>query len=389
MKWVSCLSLILLILVSGCLSGPWITPVEPSITQTPATPETISSATLGPLPKELFVEMVFYGITEDAKIKVWLKGEKQRTNIVRIDKEGEKIIEATTIFEKPYMYLKDQKDCVKMNWPEDDELSGSLEFFNTIYNPYIRDKYAATAYWDAKCSEDPNCKNISVAEDIYQGKDVYLLTVAGREAGEGNTVIFWVNKSTSYPIKKLSIDPGGGNTSTEYIKIKSEKLPDELFVIPEGCLDLTIQTVISERKVGNISQQFTLTELITVILEGKPIDVNLLSIRESNWFFSKAPWVVQRTTLEIKSSIGLPEITLIYDASGFEKARIPDLTWAYYNETNQAFEPVPGQVSDATEKTIRSSITRFGTYVILDKKIFQEQWGKDVTEVNKILELYG
>ena len=234
MKFASYLTLILLILISGCLTSPG---------ETTAAPETISPANLGPLPKELYVEMVFNGITENAEIKVWSKGDKQRTDIVRTDKEGKKIIEVTTIFEKPYMYLKDQKDCTKMNWPDDNELSGSLEFFNTIYNPYINDKYAATAYWDAKCSEDPTCNNISVTEDIYKGKDVYLLTVAGREAGEGNKVIYWVNKSTSYPIKKLSIFPGLDNTSTEYIKIEGGKFPEEIFLIPEGCIDLTLQTI--------------------------------------------------------------------------------------------------------------------------------------------------
>lgn len=373
MKLASYITLILLIFISGCLTSPW---------ETKDAPETRSPANLGPLPKELYAEMVFYGITENAEIKVWSKGDKQRTNIVRTDKEGKKIIEVTTIFEKPYMYLKDQKDCTKVNWPDDNELSGSLEFFNTIYNPYIMDRYAATAYWDAKCSEDPTCKNISVAEDIYQGKDVYLLTVAGRETGEGNTVIYWVNKSTSYPIKKLSIVPGLENTSTEYIKIEGGKLPDELFLIPEGCLDLTLQTMISEREVSNISKQFFLTELITVILEGKPIDVNLISISENTWLFSNAPWVVPRTTLEIKSSKGLPDILVVYDASLYEKSKIPDITWAYFNETTHLFELLPDQVSDANRKTIRSNIPRFGTYLILDNKIFREQWGKDVTEVN-------
>ncbi|MDO9099054.1 MAG: hypothetical protein Q7U60_13160, partial [Candidatus Methanoperedens sp.] len=290
MKWAFYLSLILLF--SGCLSSPRITPAEPSITQIPAAPETITPTTLGPLPKELFVEMIFYGTIENAKMKFWLKGEKQRTDIVRTDKEGKKIIEATTIFEKPYMYIKDLNGCVKMNWPGDDELSGSLDFFKTIYNPYINDKHAATAYWDAKCDEDSSCKNISVAEDTYQGKNVYILTVTGGEAREGETFKFWVNKSTGYPVKKLSIHPRAGNTSTEYIKIEGGDFTDELFVIPEGCLDLTVQTAISERKVGNISKQITLTEWITVILEGKPGDVNLLSIRENIWYFSKAPWAI-------------------------------------------------------------------------------------------------
>ena len=382
MKWKSYIPLLLLILVSGCLSSPDMTPAEPSTAQNPLASDTKSPANLGPLPKELFVEQVFYGTIENAKIKFWLKEEKQRTDIVRTDKDGKMIVEATTIFEKPYMYIKDLTGCVKLDWPGDDELSGSLEFFKTIYNPYIMDKYAATAYWDAKCSEDSSCKNISVAEDTYQGKDIYLLTVAGSEARGGELFKYWVNKSTGYPLKKLSIHPRAGNTSMEYIKIEGGEIAEELFVIPEGCLDLTVQTAISERKVGNISKQITKTEWITVMLEGKPIDVNSLSIRENTWYFSKALWAIQGTTLEIGSSKGLPDIILIYDASGFEKSKIPDMLWAYYNETTHAFELLPNQVSDGSGKTIKSSIKRIGTYMLLDKKIFKEQWGKDVTEVN-------
>ncbi len=347
--------------------------------------EPVSPPILDPIPKELFVELVFNGTIENANMTFWIKENKQRSDIVRTDKAGDKIVEVTTVFDGSNMYIIDRlnnETCTKINWPGKDELSSSLEFLETIYNPYISDKYAATAYWDAGCRDDPYCDRLSVSEETYEGKEIYLLTVEGEVPSGNRTVRFWVDKKTSIPIKKEEFYPTIGNITTEYVKIEGRKLSEDVFKIPEGCLDLTPEIAIQKGKIGNITEQITPNEWITVILNGKPGDVNLLSISENTWLFSKAPWVVQRTTLEIKSNRELPETILVYDVSGFESSKIPDLAWAYYNETTHKLELVADQISDATKKTIRCSIPRFGIYLILDRKIFREYWGKDVTEVS-------
>jgi len=175
-SWALVGSSAIMLLLSGCLSTPAETAV-PLTSDVPVAMTAVPRSTLGPLPDKLYIELDFIGAVENAHIKFWISGEKQKTHIVRTGKKNNKIIEAGTIFDKPFMYIidADSNSCTKLSWnlPEGDPLSGFIKSLDTIYNPYVADKLAAAAYWDARCRDDTGCSNISVSEGRYKGEDTY------------------------------------------------------------------------------------------------------------------------------------------------------------------------------------------------------------------------
>jgi hypothetical protein len=204
-------------------------------------------ATLGPFPDEIYMEMFYSGTSENADIKLWDAGEIARSDFIRTDKEGKTLVEGSVIFDKPYMYLTADGVCMKFDGAEPVEggdTIDALEFYKSIYSPNIASKEQYEKEFSPCSSRIPECKEITITEETYNGLDAYLLTmkiitkIVDKEVEDVHKV--WVDRKTSFPLRKEIINPDFGTTSTDYTRVEAMDIPPEIFNIPGDCDDFTI-----------------------------------------------------------------------------------------------------------------------------------------------------
>ena len=362
-------------LFSGCIGGD----------STGSTADTTDETkTLGPFPDELYVEMFSSGSSEDADIKLWDTGKVFRSDFIRTDKEGKLITEASMVLDGTYMYLTADGVCMKFD-DEPAEGRGGLEFYKSIYSPNIASKEQYEKEFSPCSSRIPECKEITITEETYNGVDAYLLTMKIADDEVEKVQKVWVDRKTSFPIREETTHPTFGTTSTNYTKVEAMDIPDEIFNTPEDCSDFTAPETPPEKTESSISN-ISINQ-ITLLLRENQEKLEEITVKNTGWvIFENAPGVIPDTPVDIISSIEPPKMTLVFDASDFETSKIPDLAFVFFNGTTHLYEPLPNQAVDTEQKVIKCNISKFGTYLVLDNLVFEEAGGMSVAELYELLE---